>query len=53
MEPLTVAQAQWLWNQRANTSPTPGGNPAINDWLFEILTEQGFDVKDDVVTKLG
>lgn len=61
MEPITVAQAQWLWNQRANLLghlidnrvTAPGSlMPIINDWLFELLVEQGFDVHDDLVVKL-
>jgi hypothetical protein len=52
MEPLTQEQWQWLWNQRANTSPYPSGNAAVNEWLFELITEAGFDVRDDVVVKL-
>lgn len=61
MEPLTVAQAQWFWDQRANLVghlishkvTAPGSlTPIINDWLFELLVEQGFDVRDDVVVKL-
>lgn len=60
MEPLTVAQAQWLWNQRASLVghlidqkvTAPGSlTPIINDWLFELLVEQGFDVREDVVVK--
>jgi hypothetical protein len=52
MQPLTHEQWQWLWNQRANTSPTPEGNPEVNDWLFEMITEAGYDVRDGVVVKL-
>ena len=51
MEPLTVAQAQWLWNKI--TDATTLNQIAVRDWLFALLTEQGFDVRDDIVVKLG
>jgi len=52
MQALTQEQWQWLWNQRANTSPTPSGQQEVNDWLFELITECGYDVQNDVVVKL-
>ena len=45
MERLTQEQWQWLWLQK------PSGKPEIADWLFEMIAEAGFDVRDDVVTK--
>jgi len=53
MQALTTEQWQWLWNQRANTSATPSGNAAVNDWLFEVITESGFELRDDIVVKLA
>lgn len=50
MEPLTVAQAQWLWNKTKDA--TTLNQIAVRDWFFEVLTEQGFNVRDDVVVKL-
>jgi hypothetical protein len=52
MQPLSIEQWQWLWNQRANTSRSPQGNAEVNDWLFELITECGFDVRDGAVVKL-
>ena len=48
---LTVAQAQELWLKAGESSPA--NREPIRDWLFEQLVEQGFDVRDDVVTKLA
>jgi len=42
---LTVQQAQFLWDKAKD--------PTVRDWLFEVLVELGFDVRDDVVTKLA
>lgn len=42
---LSVQQAQWLWNKAKD--------PTVRDWLFEVLVELGFDVSDEVVTKLA
>jgi hypothetical protein len=50
---LTREQWQFLWDQRANTSRSPEGNQYVNDWLFELITEHGYDVRDDVVVKLA
>jgi hypothetical protein len=44
---------QWLWNRRADTSPTPEGNPAINEWLEEIMTEDGYCLVQGEVRKLS
>jgi hypothetical protein len=52
MEPLTREQWQSLWNRRAKTSREVSDSTAINDWLFELITEAGYDVRDDVVIKL-
>jgi hypothetical protein len=54
MEAPEISQAQWqfLWNQRANTSRTEAGNEAVSDWLFELITEHGYDVRSDVVVDL-
>jgi hypothetical protein len=51
MKPISIEQWQWLWNQRANTSRTEVGNRHVNDWLFELITEAGFDVVNNVVVR--
>jgi hypothetical protein len=48
---FTTEQAQWLWDKTKDT--TVLNQIAVRDWLFELLTEQGFDVRDDIVTKLA
>jgi hypothetical protein len=53
MEPLSLEQWQWLWFMRANTSRDPNGDPQVRDFLFELMTEAGYDVRDDVVVKLA
>ena len=52
MQALTQAQWQWLWHQRGNSSCDPKGSPEVRDWLFELITEAGFDVRDGAVIKL-
>ena len=47
MHRLTQEQWQWLW-LKAEEATTLNRLP-IRDWLFEQITEAGFDVRDDVV----
>ncbi|MGB2679459.1 MAG: hypothetical protein WAN12_20435 [Candidatus Acidiferrum sp.] len=42
---LTQAQWQFLWDKATDTT--------VRDWLFELLTEDGFDVQHGRVVKLG
>jgi hypothetical protein len=48
---LTVVQAQELWLKASEASAA--NREAIRKWLFEQLVEAGFDVRDDIVIKLG
>jgi hypothetical protein len=48
---LTVAQAQELWLRANETSPA--NREAVRMWVFEHLADEGFDVRDDVITKLS
>lgn len=46
---LRQEQWQYLWNKTPDA--TEVNRMAVRDWLFELITEAGFDVQDDVVTR--
>lgn len=45
MEPLTAETWQWLWNKKGKDMVE------VHDWLLGLITEAGFDVRDDVVVR--
>lgn len=47
---LTQEQLQYLWTKTGEA--TELNRLAVRDWLFELITEAGFDVQNDVVMKL-
>jgi hypothetical protein len=47
---LTQEQWQFLWLKAEEA--TALNRLSIRDWLFEQITEAGFDVRDDVVIAL-
>lgn len=50
---MTIESWQWLWDRRADTSPSPEGNKIIDEWLIELMAEQDYTVLDGVITKVG
>jgi hypothetical protein len=50
---MTIESWQWLWDRRADTSPSPEGNSAITEWLEELITEDGYCLVQGKVVKLN